>query len=710
MSICTSNLTSGFIDLATYDEQEKYLYGGPDAVAYFVREIRKATWFTQVPVCLSSRSGQPGFGQQWSVSISRAGDYLLYSWLRLTLNSVTAATANNTLAGSSTTASNATNGVNPSGAQQANHVLRWSRNFMHNIVQECAITFNDLVAARFDSFHLDFWSAFTVPAGKRNGYNNMIGNVDALVNPVAIAFPSLNQILGGVNNPVTGLANGGINVNSAGQQVLPAATLNLPLPFFFSRDSGLALPTAALPYNEMRINFAFRNLSDLLTLDTYYPVPSVAGVPGGQDGYWVSRPAQASDLSTSVDAVMGPVNVWANYAIVSNDERKKMACAPRDILIEQVQTAPIQNFNPTTSAPIDIRFSHAIKALFWGARNVTIPSAWSNYTTSQQLPLGPYDLVNTQNAMFGVVDFNSGVDPIASTSLIYENTQRLYQMGSDYFSLVNPWYHAPVIPLETGYHLYSYSLDFFAIDPMGSTNYGKLTNVSIVPQGSADAVSSAQATVSTTSQSPFSTFGILNPPGYPVVALPGTVTPGYGAKYSFITTAVNNNIIRISGGKPQEVPPTVSCYSRCNISWIGKQCKILPGHNNICLAYNLLVDIALSAKLSNCWKPLRALDTTLIWKQMSRTSRNGVGIVKILEIGQSAAKSYCIYTNATERVQRLNGSWDFLKSLRYSLLLCESKGTNGSWLSSSMRIYTKKQKNKKTKKQKNKKFSYKLSV
>lgn len=573
MSICTSNLTSGFIDLATYDEQEKYLYGGPDAVAYFVREIRKATWFTQVPVCLSSRSGQPGFGQQWSVSISRAGDYLLYSWLRLTLNSVTAATANVTLSNQFV---GAINGKTPSGAQPNNHVLRWSRNFMHNIIQECAITFNDLVAARFDSYHLDFWSAFTVPAGKRNGYNNMIGNVDALVNPVAIAFPCAQQLLGGYTNPISGVTppTAGINVNSQGYQVLPAATLNLPLPFFFSRDSGLALPTAALPYNEMRINFAFRNLSDLLTVDTYQATGPASSV-SGESGYWTSRPALQSDLQTSVDAVMGPVNVWANYAIVSNDERKKMACAPRDILIEQVQTAPIQNFNPSTSAPIDIRFSHAIKALFWGARNVTIPSAWSNYTTSQQLPLGPYDLVNTQNAMFGVVDFNSGVDPIASTSLIYENTQRLYQMGSDYFSLVNPWYHAPVIPLETGYHLYSYSLDFFAIDPMGSTNYGKLTNVSIVPQGSADAVSSVQATTTAAPAGWSGTPLLASPPGYPTAPLAGTVTPGYGAKYCFVTTAVNNNIIRISGGALGKygMPRTGRRFKGCGNTFVGKRCN-----------------------------------------------------------------------------------------------------------------------------------------
>ena len=29
-----SNVTSGFVDLATYDELEKYMYGGADATAY----------------------------------------------------------------------------------------------------------------------------------------------------------------------------------------------------------------------------------------------------------------------------------------------------------------------------------------------------------------------------------------------------------------------------------------------------------------------------------------------------------------------------------------------------------------------------------------------------------------------------------------------------------------------------------------------------
>ena len=148
MSTSTSNVTSGFIDLATFDEIEKYMYGGSDATAYFVRETRKATWFTQVPVVLSRAAGSPAFNTEWSVAISRAGDYMLQNWLRLT-------TPNVTLTVTTGTQTVTIGGVAVS--TTVNFFVRWTRNLMHNIIRECNLTFNDLVAARFDNYHLDFW-------------------------------------------------------------------------------------------------------------------------------------------------------------------------------------------------------------------------------------------------------------------------------------------------------------------------------------------------------------------------------------------------------------------------------------------------------------------------------------------------------------------------------------------------------------------------
>ena len=454
-SICgTSNMTAGFIDLATFDEIEKYMYGSSDAFAYFVRESRKSTWFTQVPVALSRGSGSPGFNQEWSVNISRSGDYLLHTWLRLVIPEVTLLENNVWI---------------------ADGRIRWTRNLMHNLIRECCIQFNDLVAARFDNYHLDFWSAFTVPASKRVGYDNMIGNVNSLIAPHAPG------------------------------EALRSQALNLPLPFFFSRDSGVALPTAALPYNEIRITFNFRNWTELLILDNSAQPPTLNNT---------TVPIVGQDIAVAPE--LTNVQVWANYAIVSNEERSRMACAPRDLLIEQVQTAPRQTFAPLTNPTpcYDIRFSHAIKALFFAVRNTTHPNVWSNYTTASPVCLPQTVVFEPANAF----------DPITRTSLTYENTVRIAQMGSDYFSYVDPWYHAPTIPDATGYHAYSYSLDFFAIDPLGSTNFGKLTNVSISPEAST-----------------FAVVGALGDGG-----------PKSGADYKqtfeFITVGVSNTIIRISGG------------------------------------------------------------------------------------------------------------------------------------------------------------------
>lgn len=480
MAFVSSNLTSGFIDLATFDELEKYMYGGPKAITYFVRETRKSTWFTQVPTVLSRCNGTPDFNQEWGSYITRAGDYLLSTWIRLDLPAIT-----------------------PSQALRGTGI-RWTKNLMHNLVKEVQITFNDLQAYRLDCFFLDFWAAFTTPAGKREGYDNMIGNVSSLTQPVAFGSS------------------------------LPAATLNLPLPVFYTRDSGVALPTAALPYNEMRIQVWFRDWTELLIVDNTAAAYPFTSPP--------SFPAQLSDLQGSAPTLSN-VYIWANYAIVSNDERKRMGCAPRDILIEQVQTAAPQTFAPATNPnpSYDIRFSHAIKVLFFSVKNTTNKAQHSNYVNTSPIPgIDP-------NSGAPIINYippaPAASDPILNASLVYENTARLTTMGADYYSLIQPWYQPnAVIPFVTGYHMYSYSLDFLCCDPKGSTNYGKLTNVSIIL---AATPSSQQASTVLSAQ----TSQLAIPP-----AINPTLPPAWQngnwwlQNYQFIVVGVNNNVIRISGG------------------------------------------------------------------------------------------------------------------------------------------------------------------
>ena len=119
----------------------------------------------------------------------------------------------------------------------------------------------------------------------------------------------------------------------------------------------------------------------------------------GEKSFELVRPSLGSNA----------VQVWANYAIVSNEERKRMACAPRDILIEQVQTIPT-NFHSkiygwcwfttqSRTVSADIRFSHAVKVLFFAAKNTSNPGVHSNYTTGVPV-LKPMDENVCKNKAF----------------------------------------------------------------------------------------------------------------------------------------------------------------------------------------------------------------------------------------------------------------------------------------------------------------------
>jgi hypothetical protein len=418
MTSQNSQLYTSFIDLATYDEQEKYMYGGrkspfqrvnnnccsPKGDINIWETIPKLSWFSQVPTLLSTKDRVKDFGREFSVSISRNADNLLQTWLHVTIPSVTVSSDNSF------------------------DCLRWTKNLMHNLIKECYITFTDknnteVVQGvhRFNNYHLDFWNSFMIPLGKKSNYNTMIGNIDELTVP---------------------------------QRFLPSKELILPLPFFFSRDVGLALPVAAIVYQEMKIHIVFRDWSELLILEN-------------METFKVSKPSLENIKEK--DLHLKDVEVWGNYTMVSGDERKRMACMPLTKLIEQVHTIPVQSFDPLKdSQEYDLSsLNRPVKTLFFAVRNKTKVNNWSNYTSKEE-------------------------DPIAKVSLIYENTSRLKNMRASYFSLLQPYYHSVSTPSEVGLHMYSYALNMNSIDPNGSTNYSQLINPRIVCYPSEAAKRAAQ--------------------------------------------------------------------------------------------------------------------------------------------------------------------------------------------------------------------------
>ena len=250
----TSNVTAAFIDLATFELLESSLYGGSDAITYFVREVQKCTWFSQIPVKLTS-NGTPAFGGECTWTVSRAADYLLGTWLRVELPAYTASSGK-TIA----------YGANPG----------------HNLIQKAELLFNDLEVQSFNSYDLDWYAALMVPGGKQAGYYNMIGERSTLT-----------------------------DLTSIGGKIA-AQTINVPLPFFYTRDSGVALPTAALPYNDIKLKFELRELKDILvgwSATGLSGTGSTNEVTNQLTG--VSATGQIGGVNVSTDGSIAPTGVTA---------------------------------------------------------------------------------------------------------------------------------------------------------------------------------------------------------------------------------------------------------------------------------------------------------------------------------------------------------------------------------------------------------------
>lgn len=498
---CTTVVQTCHTDVAVNNASQlcqSFLQGGPQAKVLTMKKHAKAHVAAQGPHCHSSQGGSAAFGKDVTFKIGRQGDYLTSSWFRVEISSVTAA----------------------SSLIQSGQFLRWTHNLGHNLIESVEHTVSGVPAATFDEFYMDFFAAFSVPAGKRNAYDNMIGNLPELVNPI-------------------------YDITSAAAQVLPAAVLNIPLALPYTRDIGVSLPTGALIYNEVNVSFCLRDWDELMV------VSNATNAQIGTLNANSSRRVTSSDVATP--PTIKSMQLWGTYVVASSDERKRMGKTPRDMIWEIIQTSSDTSVSSVTGNTMAyLRYSHAVKALFFAFQNNSLVGERSNYTSRGALTYNVSGLTSTE------FPAPNAFDPVSDASLKYEGADRLHEMPVDYFSMVQPYYYANSIPTVTGYHLFSFSHNIVSTESLGCVDFGKLTNVSMEVNLSDDAVLALSGAVIPTAKLPFvDEKGVPSalPPGYISLGLTTSVINGDATKFNavkqtfdFRNTCLAHTVVRVIGG------------------------------------------------------------------------------------------------------------------------------------------------------------------
>ena len=357
------------MQLVAYGAQDIYLTGNPQ-ITFFKVVYRRHTNFA-VEAIEQTFNGQVDFGKRVTATISRNGDLIQQMYLEVVLPIVTTAGSTSNV---------------------------WTYGIGNAMISKAEIEIGGQLIDRQYGDWMNVWTELTVPAGKRMGYDVMVGN---LINGGSTFGSTFGA---GTSDQVGGLSSA---VNQR---------LYVPFQFWFNRNPGLALPLIALQYHEVKLNLELYSYNNLVNTS--------------------AAPASFS---------MTLCKLWVDYVYLDTDERRRFAQVSHEYLIEQVQFTGAQTIpKQTTNQNITLNFNHPVKELIWNHVSATHNTAgttagnncWFNYSGENSNNSG-----STTTWVVG-----SGCDSFQTGLLQLNGHDRFYVRNADYFRKVQNYEHHHRVP------------------------------------------------------------------------------------------------------------------------------------------------------------------------------------------------------------------------------------------------------------------------
>jgi hypothetical protein len=335
------------------------------------------------------------------------------------------------------------------------------------LIDNIEISIGGQVIDRLNSNMLNIWYELSVSHNQINTFNNIIGNI-----------PKLNTY----------------NSNKK-----DSYSLYIPLPFWFSKYTGISLPALALRYHDIQVNLKLKELIDCCTIETIEN--------------------KLSD-NININEIIKILNVslYIDYVYIEQEERKKFGRNSLEFLIDQHQYLPVNNINSININQL-LYFVNPIKELLWTCQT----KVWDRYEfvkiykfqyitnlTNDKIKLiigekhlikkddnikiynskyynNIYKVINTDETSitinsnfirddYGYIEIINTIfseNTIDTLSITFNTLVRVTERDGMYYNLIQPWKHHKNIP-SPGIYLFSFAINPEDYQPSGSCNMGLL--------------------------------------------------------------------------------------------------------------------------------------------------------------------------------------------------------------------------------------------
>lgn len=313
---------------------------------------------------------------------------------------------------------------------------RWVRHLGEALVEHVSVYVGGALIERVSGEWLHAFNALSMPSDKRPCYDEMTGNTP--------------RFFGGEGETAATSAG-----DDGDDDYRPGRVLYVPIPLWFTRSSGQALPLVALQYHTVDVEVALRPLSSLYLVCR-------------PDGTWerprVSDPADALERFVQTSSPVGvgtgdgtrPLHpfIELGYVFLDDPERDHVARNEHEYLVDQVSYETFEGlgqFNPGLRLPL----ANPVTRLVWYVEDT--------------------EEARERNSHYATME-----DAIADVTLLMNGNERFKTRPADYFRFVQPFQHAGAwAPHARDIMSYSFALDNprGGAQPTGSTNMSGVRDV-----------------------------------------------------------------------------------------------------------------------------------------------------------------------------------------------------------------------------------------
>jgi len=369
--------------------------------------------------------------------------------------------------------------------------FQWIRRLGEYLIQDASFFVGQKLVNKLYSEWLHIWSELNISSEKKDGYNRMIGNVTQFYDPKTYAggtYPGSGEFVSGSSTDFIPTIRG--------------RDLIIPLPFWFTKNSSLALPLISLQYELCHIEINLRAFNNLFTIidnnstnaDTSDDIRTKPSKPEHNFSKYldINKPLKLEYTTEVIQELEINPKLKVNYIFLDHQERDKMSKNENNYLMTEIQEfRKILDSNQKRHL-INLNFTGPCKRISWILRRTDYRdnNQWDNFTNwpdkninpliNQSLNYNPFEGDDTDDINQDNHESYQNKNICLEARLLLDGEERFELKPSSFFNLVNNYAHSKNIPSD---QIYSYSFELFSdkknTQPSGYCNFSNFSEIQL---------------------------------------------------------------------------------------------------------------------------------------------------------------------------------------------------------------------------------------